>query len=734
MAFEEKIEILLDSVFNSKGFDQLNRRMATLMEQHEGLNKILRQGKGMSNMQGEMEDLRGKFNEAGVEIRNFQDQLADADKQTSSQFGPISRQFAEGSERKAALRQLKEFGTVFEDLDGGGVLEMGQVVERVKENFDSMNMSVGELRDKLGNMPEGSLQSTFDDLESIGGKENLDFGVAESVGQTKEEFLSLGEQFPDFLDDALSEKQRLRLNIADAEVDDPMAQFKGDNANTDGMTGINEKLRMQAGGKGKPLSFQQGLRQIGIFETLSAATEEFGGRIREAAPSVRNLQMRLLGLQFTMLTVAFIFGGLLASALGAVGAFEILGNTLKFLFLPTALSLLDPLLSIQDRVFNLDEETRKFIGDVFALISVVSIAIGIFAALAQPIVGLVGGLVRLRQAAGTLGVLSGLRGIFSILGTAFGSKSMLGGLIKLFGTSPGGLFAALKSSLPAITTAGSLSTLGSIIGTIKTIGLAFTRLSGIITVVVAAVLGFLQAFSRFEFLQDFVNGTIDLIVGGFNFLIDVIMNVLRVFGEFFNGLKNLFSGGFTIIFGIINALLGNGTDMIRKGFEEVLFGIGKIFESVFGDIFRFLSNDVIGGIVDFGRNLVFALIDTIVDKASALKDAILAVLPDFATSQLDLNIEAIGKKAKDFIDQGIQGVSEFTGQFEGFQLGSDVQNSATGNDAADTQSSPGQTVNNVSVQADLRKGQDTPREKGRKLGEGVASGLVNKGSNFSTGT
>jgi len=406
--FSETIRVVLQSVFNSEGFDQLQKRMRSLMKTRDALQKQFDRGIGMKNIESEIDDLKDKFNEAGLELETFRDQVDEVDKQVS-QAGS-KKQLGPG---RISLETLLEGG-----LDGG----------EPKFKTEPFTNSIDELFDAAN---EEQLADQIVDRSQI--KKNTDVA--------KDQLEELGFVVKDAATGEVIDTGRMNERLAeqvkrmDGEFEHPQRRFmRRMNPFSD-----NQMQSMR--------NFKGRIGQIGAV--TGAVSSKMGGMARRVVPgldmsmqdasqSVRGLQMRLLGLQFTMLTVAFIFGGLMTSALGAVGVFEVLSNSLKFLFLPSALDVLDIVLDLQEVIFGLDRETRRAIGSITGIISGLSIAVGLFAALSQAILPVVSAI------ASVVSVLGLPLTLLLFLASAFAAMSLAA---QNAGTDVGTVFENLKKKV-----------------------------------------------------------------------------------------------------------------------------------------------------------------------------------------------------------------------------------------------------------------------------------------------
>jgi hypothetical protein len=407
--FSETITVILESVFNSEGFDQLRKRMRSLMKTRDALQKQFDRGIGMKNIEGEIDDLKDKFNEAGLEMETFRDQVDEVDKQVSK--AGSKKQLGPG---RISLETL---------LKGGGVggdepkMKTEKFTDSIRELFDAANEE--QLAEQIVDRSQikKNTEVAKSQLEELGFVvKDAATGEVIDTGRMNER---LAEQVKR-MDGEFEHPQRRALRRMNPFSDSQMQSMR------------NFKGRMgQIGAVTGAVSSKMGGMARRVVPGLDMS-------MQDASQSVRGLQMRLLGLQFTMLTVAFIFGGLMTSALGAVGVFEVLSNSLKFLFLPSALDVLDIVLDLQEVIFGLDRETRRAIGSITGIISGISIAVGLFAALSQAILPFVGAI------ASVVSVLGLPLTLLLFLASAFAAMSLAA---QNAGTDVGTVFENLKKKV-----------------------------------------------------------------------------------------------------------------------------------------------------------------------------------------------------------------------------------------------------------------------------------------------
>jgi len=125
-------------------------------------------------------------------------------------------------------------------------------------------------------------------------------------------------------------------------------------------------------------------KQFGFFKVLGMGREEWSrfnkegnkfskrtGRmasgVRKATHGLKGFKMEMLGVMFFGMGLQRFFTGLLKPALEAVGVFDILRTVLELLFLPIAMMLLPAFLWLLDRIMNMSEGTKLWIGKLVIL-------------------------------------------------------------------------------------------------------------------------------------------------------------------------------------------------------------------------------------------------------------------------------------------------------------------------------------------------------------------------------
>jgi len=711
--FTETIKVVVQSVFNSDGFDKLERRMANLMNTRDNLEKQFNRGIGMKNIKSEIEQVEDKFKEAGLQIETFKDDVDDIRiRNDKGQFAgvesfsnSIDEMFeAEDGEQMAnrivnssqieenvdaAKNQLNELGFAFTDIETGKPVDIGEVVDRTADAANRL--------DKFGGFDQQNMMASI--LPEERGMDMPGMRIPRTLGDSLQNF-----SLP-------SPDQSLRDDLASTLTTGASGQIDGEKIN---IPSLNARSLAVLSAEMSQLGEASQIASTDLQRLVRNRLPEMDQGMRQAASSTRGLQMRLLGLQFTMLTVAFIFGGVMASALGAVGAFQILGNTLKFLFLPTALDLLDPLLALQDEVFNLDEETRNFIGRLFAAISAGSIAIGIFAALAQPLVGLAGVLMNL---GGKLGIIKAIgKNLLFLFTLGRGGGGKAAGMV----TKVKNLFSALRG--------GGILT--KFIGKIRTVLSVVGRLAVPIMIVVGVLIALFTIFDRFPGIT---NAVVSAVAGAFGFLFDFLKAGFKIVAVIMKGFVNIIEGLTTFL---VAALVGD-TKKMKKGLQENLKGVSQILVEPFEIAINALMTDIVPGIFDVIHDMITGMVDMLTDNDSIVGEAFINLLPRFLRGPARNAMGMIGGGIESTVDSMVAGIDDVGHGFEKIDvnLGKDFKKESTRSKAKKEDSNNGFTVENLNTSLNLQQRQgDSALETGRKHGRGLRQGLVNKRSNFSTGT
>lgn len=317
------------------------------------------------------------------------------------------------------------------------------------------------------------------------------------------------------------------------------------------------------------------------FSKLRTRVAGATAAIAAQIPSLRSLQMTLLGVQFQLLSLAFIFGGLMGSALGAVGVFKILGNTLKMFFLPAALDILPVALSIQDALLGVDEETRRMIGRIF-------FAIATFAAL---------GSILAFATNGFLAVLSVFKPFFLVLKAITGLVGSVAGAFGVVISALAGIVAGFKVVNAIFKKFGKI--VGLIVGVLITIGAIvgavlvgpFLAAAGLIGVAIGAIISILWNFRS------------------------AVWNILTAVAGFF---MDIFKG-------IYNFLVGN-----------------SIIPDLVNDIISWLMK-LPKAALNFGKQLINGFVKGIKSMGGAIWNAFKKVLPDFVVDALEGIGSAVGQ-------------------------------------------------------------------------------------------
>lgn len=166
------------------------------------------------------------------------------------------------------------------------------------------------------------------------------------------------------------------------------------------------------------------------FKGLGA---RIGNTMKKLTHGLRGFRMEMLGVMFFGMGMKKFFTGLLQPALQLVGVFDIFRTTLQILFLPVAMMILDWAIWLLEKVSNLGEGTKKFIGMMVlfgAIIGGALFLVGMFALGIGSMILAFGGLLGMlgkivlggwiaKLIAGFIGLSLAIPGV-SALGDAFG--------------------------------------------------------------------------------------------------------------------------------------------------------------------------------------------------------------------------------------------------------------------------------------------------------------------------
>lgn len=431
--------------------------------------------------------------------------------------------------------------------------------------------------------------------------------------------------------------------------------------------------------------------------STASATKLFKNKASSAAsmlsgdmiPSLQSLQMTLLGVQFQLLSLAFIFGGLMGSALGAVGIFEILGNTLKMFFLPIALELLPAVLNIREAILGVDDETKKMIGRVFA-------AIAGFAAFGSILAFVT-------------------NGFLSVLTVVKGLASPFLGLISLL----------LKSKTGASSLLGALSAFGSggVLGGLASIATTIASYIPHIAAVIAIATALFTIFNRFPGLTKTIASTVMKIFGP---VIGFVKLLFKNMTSIISGLLNIITGVVTVVAGLLTGQFGKA----KKGLKEIFFGISQFMIQPFINFINFLIKHILPAIGDFAFMIPKLIVKALMGIGGLIKDALKSVLPDFIWNRvkgLFSGAGAVGDLALSALNAPKRLLNSID-TISGPQIGKDFK---------PDKNKKGQTKvqqNNINANVEVNDKEETPQETGRSFGKGLAQGLNSRQSNFSGGT
>jgi len=560
--------------------------------------------------------------------------------------------------QNAGLTETGEnVGQPFRDMETGQLVDAASGTERMADAMDRMEVASAGFSENVST-PNEALQGVRDNVEQI----TYRMGVA---GQG----FSMNVQ-----DDPMNMQQ-----VRNMETPDTRGMFSGPGRS---LTRFNLNLAR--------MSELSSISRIQLSK-LGNSAMSLAGRMRAAAAGTQQLQMRLLGLQFTMMTVAFIFGGMMMSALGAVGVFKVLGNTLKFLFLPTALNVLGGVLDLQSAVLGLDKSTREQIGTVFYWIAAITAVISIFAVLGKAVITVVG--------------------ILSTLG---------GWIVTIIEFIAGGLSGAIAGVVVAF------------VGAFAAVHAAFKMFGNVVGSIVTVL---------------FVLGGALLAVAGFFVSIPALIaaGIAMILGAIIAFAWNMRDQIVAVLQGLVSAILGIGKALL----DVLLWPFKKAYEMIVGNsIIPDLVNDVMGWLMklpkaalNIGSNIVNSIIKGIKGIGNGIWNALKSVLPDFIVDALEGAAGMVGG-ALSTAGNVAGGIANTVGNLAGGvanaagNFASGVGNAVGGFFGGGNNQGGGANVQNNQINASvqIQDSKETPQETGRKFGQGVSQGLNNQTSNISSGT
>jgi hypothetical protein len=676
MAFEERLDVEINTLFNSTGFRQLNQRLERLQDKFQA---TLGQAQQLAAVQRRTEKLGDALQQAGL-----------------TETG-------------------NSISAPFRDLDTGSLVSAREGTERLATALNEIRsgdavVGIEGVRNELDRIRNNPVDPFLQDARQMNLPQSPDLGLAESFQESVRQVENL----------------RSELGAMDNQATNPALQ-QAAQTDTPGSAGSSRQFeRRNIFGQSVQVARDASML-AGVQAALSqrfgnsiGKVQGFTSSLRAAVPAARDLRLRLLNLQFGLLTVAFIFGGLAAGALSAVGVFERLGNVLEFFFLPSAIGLLDPLSKLEDFIFSLDEETRKFFGDIALGIAAVTLFGSILAALAIPLTSV-------------LSFIKTLGGAILSLGSILSGTSIAGTIGAKLGT--------FLSTMKVIAAGfGVKGVLIAIKGALASLAVAFAPILLKIGLVVGAFLLLLEILNRFPGLKEDVVQTLKsiatVLTTGIGTAVALVVDRIQLFFEqvtsIFGGIINIITGVFTLL---IAALKGD-TDKFVKAFDEIIKGLEQVFIMPFVNLINFLKNDVLNEFVKFSKTLVKEVLKVFKENQGLVIDAIGAALGvggdslRTALNSFGLNKQERNRTIDDMISQ-VESVKINNDKFESPGFGKDFKRNSTA-EGSQAGFSVQNVMQNLSVNFNDDKG--SYKKKGEEFGRGLTKGMRNRQSNFKTGT
>jgi len=731
MSFEEELNVKIDSVFDSKGFRQFQKRLDEVRSNVAPFSQIFEAAEKTAGRQKFLDEFNRKLENSGLKIRELNEDLRDfgAMRDMLQNRGGIDPSGFDNinSAALSAREQMDKFNGVVVDSNNN-LQSTGDMVERLTGQFElpSLGQRNQSRKSDRADLSDTSLRKRFEAGEGpLGGFEterapNLQFpsetkavtdaGFSKNVPLLNEMERSLtaiaNTSMPDLLsqvvfpEELVGKSKMLNKGLSEnSEVittfDRAMNQARQSTADMSQSTLLGSRrlqlmvnsLRMLR--RNTLLGSKKLQEMANSFRESDKTAQGFQRVLSRQIPTLQNLQMALLGVQFQLLSLAFIFGGLLAPALGAVGIFSILSTTLKQLFLPTALSLLPIVFDIRDALLDLDDGLVKTIGQFLVGATVVT-------ALGSALAFLVNGLLSVASVLGTpIAVAVRLIRILGFL--KFGTSSLIG-ILSAFGS-------------------------GGVIGGITAVGSVIASLAAPILAIIGIAIALFVVFQRFPGIADMIMDTLGVVFKMFKLTFISIIDILK--------------GAFNIITGIITtvvAVLTGDFDKAIKGIKEILFGLRVAILRPFVRALNFVTQNVLPGFIDFAETVLTGFIDVIQNNATVIKDALLGLVPKGVRGIVDdnLNFEQMAEDAKELVT----GVTDSIGTIEKLEvpkLGKDFKPK----DSGKSQEPKKKEENNMFSFGDINMDENnkTPIETGRELGRGVNQETKNRRSSiFESGT
>lgn len=674
MSFTENLKVAIQSVFDSRGFKRLKKNLKTAKAEISGMQQLVRSARQTGGLRQFGRDFQKRMDRAGLSLQTV-DQQINSVAQASSALSEMDVGLANfdsmGEAAAEAKSQVSQLGGFVTDTEGN-LVRTGRIVSDLTNQFD-----------QLGAMIEGGVPAEKDIPDPMQQFRGGDISVTSNVSFRETSMRSnlLSRSLGRLAGAAnLSEQNMSRLSWATA-------------------------------------------RASGAFAIMSSMASRAGDSLRSVSFNAQQVQMKLLGLQFQLLSLAFIFGGLMMSAFSAVGIFKILGNTLKMFFLPIALELLPVVLDIRDAILGVGEGTKKQVGKIFTFIAVfaalgslLAFTVNGFLAVAVAVWDLTAPLrFLLRLVPGASRALGGLKII---------ATKLLGGLAKLAGFMKATLLSVWSGFVSLMGGVGTaiLGVVGFIAGLVsaflavttvakkfgKKIAFAFAVVLSVVAAIVAAIVA-----------------TPGVILAAIGVIVGAILGVIWTFRDT-----------------IISVLLGlkNALAAIGKGILDILlWPFKKAHQMIVGNsIIPDMVNSIINWLWKLPKaawNAATAIVNNIVKGikgiGSGIWNALKSVLPDFIVDAIEGAGQAIGA--------GVNAVGNFAGGVANAagNFASGIGNTVSNLNPFGGGGGGGQTnvqQNNVNANVEVNDKEETPQETGRQFGQGLSNELNSRQSNFSGGT
>ncbi|MDY6788789.1 MAG: hypothetical protein SVV03_02390 [Candidatus Nanohaloarchaea archaeon] len=332
--------------------------------------------------------------------------------------------------------------------------------------------------------------------------------------------------------------------------------------------------------------------RMGLLQRRFAQSEVSA---RSLSRSMQALNMRMLGIMFTGMNLAFMFGMILSLTPGLGGALRGLAGAISTALIPATRMLMPHIMKAQKAFLNMDKSTRKLFSKIVILGTILAVVLTLFGVLSMAILNI-----------GSL--IMSVIGIIGTVITAFQAWAAVGSFAML---SLKGMIAVISTLAAIVVSAfgivhGAFMLFGKTVGLV--VGAVLIAIGAVIAAVASVPVGIAVAVgAALAIIWNFKNQIISALQGVVDF-------IGGAFAAAWNGIKNIVGGVVSWIKNagstVINAGKQFGKDLV-DGVIQGIKSMGSMIANAFWNVLPGPLASAAKGVSNFAGDLVGNITDII---------------------------------------------------------------------------------------------------------------------------